>query len=94
MSVVLNLAVPVCIIVALLRLFKISWPAAFFVILVAAVVATYLFDYVHFVLLKQPRTPDALNALGYFLYGLYVCLLACAADYFLFRIFNSRRAEP
>jgi len=93
MGVVLNLAVPVCIVVVLLRLFKIRWPAAFFVILLAAVVATYLFDYVHFVLLNQPRIPDALNALGYILYGFYVCLLASAVDYFLFRLLSSKRAN-
>ena len=92
MGIALNLAVPVCIIVVLLRLFKIRWPAAFFVILLAAVFATYLFDYVHFVLLNQPRIPDALNALGYFLYGVHVCLLASAADYFLFRMMNSKQA--
>lgn len=94
MGIALNLAVPVCIIVVLLRLFKIRWPAAFFVILLAAVFATYLFDYVHFVLLNQPRIPDALNDLGYILYGLYVCLLASAADYFLFRLLSPKRVDP
>ena len=72
MGIAFNLAVPVCLIVALLRLFKIRWPAAFFVILLAAVLATYLFDYVHSVLLNQPRIPDALDDLGYIWYGLYV----------------------
>lgn len=90
MGIVLNLAVPVCVIVVLLRLFKIRWPAAFFLILLAAVLATFLFDYVHFVLLNQPRIPDALNALGYFLYGLYVCLLASAVDYVWFRVMNAK----
>lgn len=94
MGIVLNLAVPVCIIVVLLRLLKISWPAAFFVILFAAVLATLLFIYVHFVLLNQPYIADPLNAVGYFLYWLYVCLLSSAADYFLFRLLSPNRADP
>lgn len=93
MGIVLDLAVPVCIIVVLLRLLKVSWPAAFFVILLAAVVATYLFYYVHFVVLNQPYIPDPLNAVGYFLYWLYVCLLSAAADYFLFRLLRTRHAD-
>lgn len=84
MAIVLDLGVPVLVIVALVRLFKISWPAALFVIAIAAMVTTYLFDYVHCVLLNKPCTPDALDAAGYFLYWLYVFTLAAIMDYLWF----------
>lgn len=87
-DIVLNLGIPVLVIVALLRLFKISWPAALFVIAIAAMVATCLVDYVHCVLLNKPCIPDALDAIGYFLYWFYVFTLAAIMDYLWFCLFS------
>lgn len=86
MDLFFTLALPVIIIVGLLRLFRVKWPVALLIIFGLTAFFTFMVNFTYCEILETKCEPDALNAVGYFFHWLIVSATASIVDFLIYKL--------
>jgi len=84
MDLFFTLALPEIIIIGLLRLLRVKWPAALFIISGLAAFSTFIINFTFCEILKTNCEPHGLNYIGYFFHWLIIFTITSVLDSLLY----------
>ncbi|WMN62056.1 hypothetical protein NI389_19860 (plasmid) [Pseudoalteromonas xiamenensis] len=90
MDLFFTLALPIIIIIGLLRVFKVKWPIALLIVFGLAAFSTFIVNFTFCEILKTKCEPHGLNVIGYFFHWLLVSSIASALDFMFYKMFNKQ----
>ncbi|WP_042150783.1 MULTISPECIES: hypothetical protein [unclassified Pseudoalteromonas] len=90
MDLFFTLALPVIVIVGLLRLFRVKWPVALLSIFGLAAFSTFIVNFTFCEILETQCEPHGLNVIGYFFHWLIVATIASVLDLLYYKVFGKK----